>query len=84
MKDISLLPDPCPLPDKQKKRTLNERERSLYAPLSGVGGILYDKVIEQYLNSNFFFYFGEVLYVIYQTLETVFHHISIRPAAEYF
>jgi hypothetical protein len=41
--DISHLPDPCPLPDKLKKRTLVEKERLLYAPFSGVGGIVYDK-----------------------------------------
>jgi len=42
--DLSLLRDPCPLPDKEKKRTLNEKERLVYAPMSGVGGIVYDKV----------------------------------------
>ena len=41
--DASPLPDPCPLPDTEKRRTLNERERLIYAPLSGVGGIVYDK-----------------------------------------
>ncbi|XP_064418596.1 ribosome biogenesis protein BMS1 homolog [Latimeria chalumnae] len=41
--DVSFLPDPCPLPEQQKKRSLNEKERLLYAPLSGVGGIVYDK-----------------------------------------
>jgi len=41
--DISHLPDPCPLPDKLKKRTLVEKERLIYAPFSGVGGIVYDK-----------------------------------------
>ena len=41
--DISMLPDPCPLPDSLKKRSLNERERAIYAPFSGVGGIVYDK-----------------------------------------
>lgn len=35
--------DPCPLPDKEKKRTLDDRERLLYAPFSGVGGLVYDK-----------------------------------------
>ena len=40
---MSYLPDPCPLPDKEKKRSLNARERLIYAPLSGVGGIVYDK-----------------------------------------
>ena len=41
---MSYLPDPCPLPDQEKKRrSLNERERFIYAPMSGVGGIIYDK-----------------------------------------
>lgn len=41
--DISLLSDPCPLPDKEKRRSLNEKERLLYAPMSGVGGVVFDK-----------------------------------------
>ncbi|XP_054223223.1 ribosome biogenesis protein BMS1 homolog isoform X2 [Homo sapiens] len=41
--DISFLPDPCALPEQQKKRCLNEKEKLVYAPLSGVGGVLYDK-----------------------------------------
>jgi len=41
--DMSLLADPCPLPEKEKKRTLDDRERLLYAPFSGVGGLVYDK-----------------------------------------
>lgn len=41
--DVGFLPDPCPLPDTQRKRTLNEKERLLYAPMSGVGGVVYDK-----------------------------------------
>ena len=44
MQDVSLLPDPCPLPDKEKKRSLNEKEKLIYAPMAGVGGIVYDKV----------------------------------------
>ena len=44
LKDISMLADPCPLPDKEKKRSLNEKERLVYAPMSGVGGVVYDKV----------------------------------------
>ncbi|XP_022110222.1 ribosome biogenesis protein BMS1 homolog [Acanthaster planci] len=52
-KDISFLPDPCPLPDKEKKRSLNEKERLIYAPMSGVGGIIYDKdVVYIDLGSN--------------------------------
>lgn len=41
--DVSCIPDPCPLPDLNKRRSLNDLERKLYAPLSGVGGIVYDK-----------------------------------------
>ncbi|XP_072851145.2 ribosome biogenesis protein BMS1 homolog [Pogona vitticeps] len=41
--DVSFLPDPCALPDHQKKRSLNEKEKLIYAPLSGVGGLVYDK-----------------------------------------
>lgn len=43
---LSFLPDPCPLAekDKQKKRrSLNQKDRVIYAPFAGVGGILYDK-----------------------------------------
>lgn len=41
--DVCFLPDPCPLPDKLKKRSLVDKERHIYAPFSGVGGIVYDK-----------------------------------------
>lgn len=41
--ELSYLPDPCPLPSSGKKRHLMERERQIYAPFSGVGGIVYDK-----------------------------------------
>lgn len=41
--EISLLPDPCPLPDKEKRRSLSEKERLLYAPMAGVGGVVFDK-----------------------------------------
>lgn len=43
IKAIHPLPDPCPLPKKEKKRSLTEKERLIYAPMSGVGGIVYDK-----------------------------------------
>ncbi|CAG9761928.1 unnamed protein product [Ceutorhynchus assimilis] len=43
IQDISYLPDPCPLPDAIKKRALVEKEKLVYAPFSGVGGIVYDK-----------------------------------------
>lgn len=45
LKNISALPDPCPLPkrtDKQRK-SLNQKERMIYAPFSGVGGVICDK-----------------------------------------
>ena len=41
--DVEQRPDPCPLPDTIKKRGLNEQERLVYAPMSAVGGLLYDK-----------------------------------------
>ncbi|XP_076247659.1 ribosome biogenesis protein BMS1 homolog [Calliopsis andreniformis] len=43
IKDVSFLPDPCPLPNELKKRALVDKERLIYAPFSGVGGIVYDK-----------------------------------------
>lgn len=41
--ELQALPDPCPMPSRDKKRNLLEKERLLYAPMSGVGGIVYDK-----------------------------------------
>lgn len=41
--EIGLLPDPCPLPNKEKRRSLSEKERLLYAPMAGVGGVVFDK-----------------------------------------
>ncbi|XP_043485918.1 ribosome biogenesis protein BMS1 homolog, partial [Polistes fuscatus] len=43
IKDVSFLSDPCPLPEQLKKRALVEKERLIYAPFSGIGGIVYDK-----------------------------------------
>ncbi|XP_037939810.1 ribosome biogenesis protein bms1 isoform X2 [Teleopsis dalmanni] len=43
IEELSQIPDPCPLPGTEKKRSLLEKERLLYAPMSGVGGIVYDK-----------------------------------------
>ncbi|GAB0093888.1 BMS1 [Sergentomyia squamirostris] len=40
---LKSLPDPCPLPSGEKKRSLLEKERLLYAPMSGVGGLVYDQ-----------------------------------------
>jgi hypothetical protein len=40
---ISELGDPCPTPAARKRRSLNDQERLLYAPMSDVGGLLFDK-----------------------------------------
>ncbi|KAI7850342.1 hypothetical protein BDC45DRAFT_487971 [Circinella umbellata] len=40
--DVSVLPDPCPIPDKERKR-LDEKHKLIYAPMSDVGGVMYDK-----------------------------------------
>ncbi|KAJ2235333.1 Glycoside hydrolase 2 (Mannanase, beta-galactosidase) [Coemansia sp. RSA 485] len=37
-----LLTDPCPIPDKERKR-LDERHKLIYAPMSEVNGVMYDK-----------------------------------------
>ncbi|OLY83424.1 Ribosome biogenesis protein bms1, partial [Smittium mucronatum] len=39
---IEFLPDPCPLPDKVRKR-LDEKQKLIYAPMSDVGGLIFDK-----------------------------------------
>ena len=41
--EVSALPDPCPLPGAIKRRSLDDRERLLYAPMSDVGRLTYDK-----------------------------------------
>jgi ribosome biogenesis protein BMS1 len=44
MADISVLPDPCPIPEKDKEhKTLNKKESLLFAPLSNVGAVSFDK-----------------------------------------
>lgn len=46
LRNVSSMPDPCPLPkkgDKKQRKSLNEKDRLIYAPFSGVGGILCDK-----------------------------------------
>ncbi|CAD5232271.1 unnamed protein product [Bursaphelenchus xylophilus] len=43
LRSIAVLPDPCPFPEKEAKRSLNQKERVVYAPFSGLGGIVYDK-----------------------------------------
>ncbi len=56
MSSMTVLPDPCPLPEKKKKRSLSEKEKLIYAPMAGVGGIIYDKV--RYFFLLFFFLGG--------------------------
>lgn len=43
VEEVEQFPDPCPLPEALKKRGLNEQERRIYAPMSDIGGLLYDK-----------------------------------------
>lgn len=43
---VSALTDPCPLPDEalEKKRKLSEKNKMMiHAPMSDVGGVMYDK-----------------------------------------
>ena len=42
--DIQTLPDPCPLPSSDKKqRKLVDQSKIIYAPMTDIGGLLYDK-----------------------------------------
>ncbi|KAJ3215795.1 Glycoside hydrolase 2 (Mannanase, beta-galactosidase) [Clydaea vesicula] len=51
--DISILPDPCPMAQKVR-RSLNEKQKLIYAPMSDVAGILYDKdAVYVNVRSNF-------------------------------
>lgn len=46
MKGVTMLGDPCPLPDadSEKRRKLSEKKKLLvHAPMSDVGGVMYDK-----------------------------------------
>lgn len=46
MKSVSILGDPCPLPDadSEKRRRLSEKKKLLvHAPMSDIGGVMYDK-----------------------------------------
>lgn len=42
LEEITALEDPCPLPSKERKRTLSEKEKLLYAPMSDIGNVAYD------------------------------------------
>ena len=41
--NTTAIPDPCPLPEAGKMRRLNEKEQLLYAPMTDVGAVTYDK-----------------------------------------
>ncbi len=45
MTELNVMPDPCPIPDKDAKisRSLNKKDSLLYAPLSNVGAVSFDK-----------------------------------------
>ena len=46
MNTVTVLGDPCPLPtvESEKKRKLSEKKKLLiHAPMSDVGGVMYDK-----------------------------------------
>ncbi|KIJ54976.1 hypothetical protein M422DRAFT_153111 [Sphaerobolus stellatus SS14] len=45
VKSVSMLSDPCPLPtmESEKRRKLSEKMRVIHAPMSDVGGVMYDK-----------------------------------------
>lgn len=45
------LTDPCPLPSAAKKKGLRDKEKLFYAPMSGLGDLLYDKDAV-YININ--------------------------------
>ncbi|KAL7177029.1 hypothetical protein ACSBR2_030375 [Camellia fascicularis] len=48
---ITSLADPCPLPSAAKKKGLRDKEKLFYAPMSGIGDLLYDKDAV-YININ--------------------------------
>lgn len=88
MADVNFLPDPCSLPDAQKKRALNEKERLLYAPMAGVGGIVYDKdaVYIDFPASHVkqqvrvCLQHGAVFALLYKTLHNQIVSIVVHPA----
>eukprot|EP01123_Difflugia_compressa_P004278 TRINITY_DN1564_c1_g2_i1.p1 TRINITY_DN1564_c1_g2~~TRINITY_DN1564_c1_g2_i1.p1 ORF type:complete len:764 (-),score=173.56 TRINITY_DN1564_c1_g2_i1:53-2344(-) len=43
MKDVSTLIDPCPCPEKAIKQKLNQKDKLLYAPMSNVGELFFDR-----------------------------------------
>lgn len=44
--DVSSLPDPCPAPgatNSKKRKSISEKQKLIYGPMSDVGGIMFDK-----------------------------------------
>lgn len=57
---ITNLDDPCPLPSAAKKKGLRDKEKLFYAPMAGLGDLIYDKDA-LYININdHFVQFSEV------------------------
>lgn len=48
---MTALTDPCPLPSAGKKKGLRDRDKLFYAPMSGIGDLVYDKDAV-YININ--------------------------------
>lgn len=48
---VTGLADPCPLPSAAKKKGLRDKDKLFYAPMSGLGDLLYDKDAV-YININ--------------------------------
>ncbi|XP_062090067.1 uncharacterized protein LOC133796529 [Humulus lupulus] len=51
---VTDLADPCPLPSAAKKKGLRDKEKLFYAPMSGLGDLVYDKDAV-YVNINHHF-----------------------------
>ena len=43
MTELGAMADPCPLPSKDKKNSLSKKDSLLFAPLSNVGAVSFDK-----------------------------------------
>jgi ribosome biogenesis protein BMS1 len=43
MTELGAMADPCPLPSKDKKNSLSKKDSLLFAPLSNVGAVTFDK-----------------------------------------
>ncbi|XP_019098866.1 PREDICTED: ribosome biogenesis protein bms1-like [Camelina sativa] len=48
---VTALTDPCPLPSAGKRKGLRDRDKLFYAPMSGIGDLVYDKDAV-YININ--------------------------------